>query len=109
MIPTGRQIPLEHGDYPRRGHRARVASLRESVLAGPAVWSSVSGREELPVAYQGTVLAPWPNRIADGRYEFDGTSFQLASDRTGPAERPARAGDLVAVGGRRASTRPRSG
>ena len=75
MIPTGRQIPLEHGDY-----RAVVtelgASLRELSWRGrPLVLGF--GPEELPVAYQGTVLAPWPNRIADGRYDFDGTSFQL--------------------------------
>ena len=24
------------------------------------------------------MLAPWPNRIADGRYRFDGESHQLA-------------------------------
>lgn len=28
-------------------------------------------------AFDGAVLAPWPNRIADGRYAFDGRSHQL--------------------------------
>ena len=69
MIPTGRQIPLEHGDY-----RAVVTEVGASPagvdLAGPAAGRSVSGQEELPVAYQGAVLAPWPNRIADGRYRL---------------------------------------
>jgi aldose 1-epimerase len=27
--------------------------------------------------YTGNVLAPWPNRIADGRYDFDGETHQL--------------------------------
>jgi aldose 1-epimerase len=27
--------------------------------------------------YRGTVLAPWPNRVADGRYTFGGTTHQL--------------------------------
>ena len=27
--------------------------------------------------YSGVVLAPWPNRVADGAYEFDGESHQL--------------------------------
>ncbi len=26
----------------------------------------------------GNVLVPWPNRLADGRYRFDGTGYQLA-------------------------------
>ena len=25
----------------------------------------------------GTPLVPWPNRLADGRYTFDGTGHQL--------------------------------
>lgn len=28
--------------------------------------------------YRGIIAAPWPNRIADGRYTFDGVSHQLA-------------------------------
>jgi aldose 1-epimerase len=28
-------------------------------------------------AGKGQVLAPWPNRLADGRYEFDGMTLQL--------------------------------
>ncbi|TSI16013.1 aldose 1-epimerase family protein [Brevibacterium aurantiacum] len=28
-------------------------------------------------AFDGAVLAPWPNRIADGRYDFNGRSHQL--------------------------------
>lgn len=35
-------------------------------------------------AFDGAVLAPWPNRIADGRYDFDGRSHQL------PITEPAR-------------------
>lgn len=33
--------------------------------------------DELRPAYSGAVLAPWPNRIAGGRYEFAGTEHQL--------------------------------
>ena len=38
---------------------------------GPDAWSH-SGR--------GQVLAPWPNRLADGRYEFNGVRAQAALD-----------------------------
>jgi aldose 1-epimerase len=32
---------------------------------------------ERPTSGRGQVLAPWPNRIEDGRYEFDGKQLQL--------------------------------
>ncbi len=28
-------------------------------------------------AYRGSVLAPWPNRLADGRYRYDGVDYQV--------------------------------
>lgn len=31
----------------------------------------------IPVAHQGKILAPWPNRISDGRYTFDNIDYQL--------------------------------
>lgn len=34
--------------------------------------------ESVPVAHQGKILAPWPNRILDGKYTFEGKSYQLA-------------------------------
>src|SRR4029078_5122507 len=36
---------------------------------------------------RGQLLIPWPNRVRDGRYEFDGQSHQLALDD--PAEQDA--------------------
>ena len=75
MIPTGRQHSLQHGDF------AAVvtelgASLRELTWRGrPLVFGF--GNDELPIGYQGAVLAPWPNRIADGRYEFAEQTQQL--------------------------------
>src|SRR5262245_10244861 len=46
---------------------------------------SVAGRhvldgyevEEMASAGRGQVLAPWPNRLEDGRYEFGGTEHQV--------------------------------
>lgn len=34
--------------------------------------------EEMPLAHSGKVLAPWPNRVANGRYPYQGKTFQLA-------------------------------
>ncbi|MEV4757237.1 aldose 1-epimerase family protein [Micromonospora sp. NPDC049559] len=36
------------------------------------------GEDELCVGSAGQVLAPWPNRIRDGRYAFQGRNLQLA-------------------------------
>jgi aldose 1-epimerase len=33
--------------------------------------------ESVRPRYSGVILAPWPNRVTDGRYEFDGQSHQL--------------------------------
>lgn len=33
--------------------------------------------EELCPAGHGAILAPWPNRLADGRYQWDGASYQV--------------------------------
>jgi len=34
--------------------------------------------DEVRPAYRGVTLAPWPNRVVDGRYAFDGAEYQLA-------------------------------
>lgn len=33
--------------------------------------------ESIPVAHQGKILSPWPNRILDGKYTFDQKDYQL--------------------------------
>ena len=38
------------------------------------------GVDELCSSGRGQILAPWPNRIQDGSYEFEGRTFQLALD-----------------------------
>jgi len=78
ITPSGEQVELSAGDQ-----RVVVVGLGgglrsyfdgdRSVLDGYSVVTMCgSGR--------GQLLAPWPNRIEDGRYEFDGESYQLALD-----------------------------
>lgn len=75
MIPTGTQIVL-HG----RGFTAIVtevgATLRELSWQGRPLVAGF-GRHELPHAYQGAVLAPWPNRLAGGRYRWGEVDYQV--------------------------------
>ncbi len=72
---TGAQYAISAGDY-----RARVTELggglRELTYRGRALITSYQP-DELPPAGAGQLLAPWPNRIDGGRYEFAGASYQL--------------------------------
>jgi aldose 1-epimerase len=75
---SGRQVEIRHG-----GQRAVVVEvgggLREyevdgqPVLDGYSFDSMADGGRALP-------LMPWPNRLADGQYEFQGRHLQLAID-----------------------------
>ncbi len=76
MTASGAQIEIVHGS-----HRAVVtelgATLRSYELDGRAVLDGFDADEMRPACH-GQVLAPWPNRIADGRYTApDGTAQQL--------------------------------
>ncbi|MCV2394111.1 aldose 1-epimerase family protein [Actinotalea sp. M2MS4P-6] len=52
------------------------AKVRSYTVDGRAVITPFDADEPAPVS-NGAVLAPWPNRIRDGRYAFDGTEHQL--------------------------------
>ncbi len=73
--PSGEQHTIEHGAY-----RATIteigASLRALEHDGRALVRGFAAEEVMPL-YSGAVLAPWPNRLADGSYEFDGEVHQL--------------------------------
>ena len=72
---SGDQITLTHGD--QTATIATVgAALREYVVGGREVVIPFPA-DELPAAFHGMVLAPWPNRMRDGRYEFGGKELQV--------------------------------
>src|SRR6266545_1023620 len=74
--PSGEQFEIAFEDQHAvvvevgGGLRAYSAGGRE-VLEG-------YGADEMSRAGRGQVLLPWPNRVRDGRYEFDGVGYQLA-------------------------------
>ncbi|OYN90059.1 aldose epimerase [Parenemella sanctibonifatiensis] len=74
--PTGAQYAISHGD-----HAAVVteqgATLRAYAVAGRPIINGF-GEDQVPQAYQGMQLMPWPNRIRDGRWQHDGATQQLA-------------------------------
>ena len=76
--PSGEQVELAHGDQ-----EAVVtgigAGLRRYSARGRAVLDGYEVDELCPSG-RGQLLSPWPNRIEDGRYEFGGSTYQLALD-----------------------------
>lgn len=73
---SGTQYLLASGDY--EAHIASVgASLRRLTYAGRDLVVPFDADEVRP-AYRGVILAPWPNRIVDGRYTFAGVERQAA-------------------------------
>jgi len=58
------------------------ASLRSFRHAGRDLVVPFDADEVRP-AYRGATLAPWPNRIVDGRYTFAGTTYQTALTEPG--------------------------
>ncbi len=76
--PTGEQWVIGHGRQQlvvcEVGATVRAYTVGDDEVLdgfGPGEWSP-SGR--------GQVLAPWPNRLGDGRYEFAGLRAQAALD-----------------------------
>jgi aldose 1-epimerase len=67
---SGNQIELAHGAY--SATIASVgASLRSLTYDGRDLVLPFEADEVRP-NYRGVTLAPWPNRVVDGRYTFDG-------------------------------------
>ena len=65
--PTGQQIHLTRGDV--TAHIAQVgAALRGLTVDGTSVVTPYPQGIQAPFG-SGTVLAPWPNRIRDGRWQ----------------------------------------
>ena len=78
IAPSGEQIEIVHGD--QRVVVVEVGGgLREYTLDGRNVLDGY-GPDEMSSSGRGQVLIPWPNRIQDGRYSFDGQEHQLPLD-----------------------------
>jgi len=72
---SGIQHTIEHGDY--AATIASVgASLRSLTHRGRDLVVPFDADEVRP-AYRGATLAPWPNRVVDGRWSLDGREQQL--------------------------------
>jgi aldose 1-epimerase len=75
MTLSGLRYEIGHGRYRARisQHGGGLAGL----WAGDRPVTSPSPDGALPLMSNGAALLPWPNRIRDGRYEFEGVTHQL--------------------------------
>ena len=75
IAASGEQIEIAHGE--QRAVIVEVGGgLRTYTAAGDALLDGY-GAEEMSSSGRGQVLIPWPNRIQDGSYSFDGERHQL--------------------------------
>ncbi len=78
VAPSGEQIEIAHGD--QEAVVVEVGGgLRTYSAAGRDILDGY-GADEMSSSGRGQVLIPWPNRILDGKYEFDGRRHQLPID-----------------------------
>jgi aldose 1-epimerase len=91
VLPSGEQFEISVG-----GQRATVVEvgggLREYEVDGRPVLEPYAAHRMRDGAH-GAVLVPWPNRLEDGRYSFEGTTYQVPL--TEPEKRNAIHGFLL--------------
>ncbi len=75
ILPSGEQFEISAG-----GQRATIVEvgggLREYEADGRPVLEPYAADRMCDGAH-GAPLVPWPNRLEDGRYSFDGTAYQV--------------------------------
>ena len=76
IAPSGEQVEIAFADQIVVVVEVG-GGLRSYTVAGFDVLDGY-GADEMCTSGRGQMLMPWPNRIEDGSYEFDGKSRQLA-------------------------------
>lgn len=73
--PTGQQLEISDGEHV--AVITEVGANLRSYRMGDRDVITPFAEDELPPASHGAVLVPWPNRIGDGTYTWDGTTYLL--------------------------------
>ena len=79
--PSGEQFEIHHGD--QRATIVEVGGGIRELYAGERAVLEPYDLDSICDGGHGAVLVPWPNRIGDGRYSFDGAERQLALTEPG--------------------------
>jgi aldose 1-epimerase len=81
ILPTGTQFDIRHDDFTAVVTEVG-ATLRSVTHQGrELLWTFAA--DEQPRGFAGATLAPWPNRIRDGAYTFDGVAHTLPLNEPG--------------------------
>lgn len=75
IAPSGEQIEITAGD--QRAVVVEVGGGLRSYSVGGRDLIDGYGADEMSSSGRGQALIPWPNRLQDGNYEFDGRRHQL--------------------------------
>jgi aldose 1-epimerase len=76
IAPSGEQYELAFED--QRAVVVEVGGGLRTYTVGAREILDGYAEDEMCTSGRGQVLAPWPNRIEDGAYAFDGVDYQLA-------------------------------
>jgi len=74
-LPSGRQFVLRYGE--QRAVVTEVGAGLRAYAAGGVDVVEGFAEDEMCGGARGQLLLPWPNRVRDGRWEWEGTSLQL--------------------------------
>jgi aldose 1-epimerase len=80
VAPSGEQFELYHGE--QRAVVTEVGATLRSYTAGARDVLDGFGLDERSDGGRGQVLIPWPNRLRDGRYVWDGETLAVALNDT---------------------------
>jgi aldose 1-epimerase len=75
MALPGPRFDIAAGHY--RAAVSEIGAGLAGLWAGDRPVTRPNPADALPLMSSGAVLVPWPNRIRDGRYTFDGVEHQL--------------------------------
>ena len=75
IAPSDEQIEIAAGD--QQAVIVEVGGGLRSYSVGGHEFVDGYEADEMSSSGRGQVLIPWPNRLQDGSYEFDGQSHQL--------------------------------
>lgn len=75
VSPSGEQFRISAGDYEAVVTESGGA-LRSLSYAGRSLLDGF-GEDEMSPGGRGQLLMPWPNRVRDGQYSWDGKDYQL--------------------------------
>lgn len=76
LARSGRQFEISHGE--QQAMIVEVGATLRTFTVGAHERIDGFAPDEMSSGSRGEVLVPWPNRIAEGRYEFGGAEHQLA-------------------------------